>query len=141
MSSQRKITANRRNAGRSTGPRTAAGKARAKQNSQRHGLSVTSKSALTNSAEVKQLANAIAGQNPDFARSHFAGIAAEAQIEVLRAQKIRNSLHAAKSISDLTIFAPQNGVECLAKLVRDLNQVERYESRAVARRNRALRLL
>src|ERR1700738_4735365 len=38
--SERKRAANRRNARRSTGPRTAAGKARVKQNALRHGLNV-----------------------------------------------------------------------------------------------------
>ncbi|WP_143035385.1 hypothetical protein [Bradyrhizobium sp. Rc2d] len=39
MASERKITANRSNAKRSTGPKTDAGKARSSRNARRHGLS------------------------------------------------------------------------------------------------------
>jgi hypothetical protein len=38
MSTRKQIAANRRNAGRSTGPKTAAGKDRAKGNALKHGL-------------------------------------------------------------------------------------------------------
>ena len=38
MASERQVAANRRNAARSTGPRTAAGKLRSRQNAYRHGL-------------------------------------------------------------------------------------------------------
>ena len=46
MTSARKLEANRRNARASTGPRTAAGKARAAQNARRHGLSLAAASSL-----------------------------------------------------------------------------------------------
>jgi hypothetical protein len=39
MASEKQIAANRRNAARSTGPRTAAGKTRSRMNAKRHGLS------------------------------------------------------------------------------------------------------
>ena len=39
MTSPRKLFANRRNGGRSKGPKTPEGKARAAQNARRHGLS------------------------------------------------------------------------------------------------------
>ena len=39
MASERQLTANRRNAQKSTGPKSRAGKRRASQNANRHGLS------------------------------------------------------------------------------------------------------
>src|SRR4051812_6559710 len=45
MTSERRIAANRANARRSTGPRTAAGKLRAIQNARRHGLAAVLRAA------------------------------------------------------------------------------------------------
>ena len=65
MTSQRKITANRRNSRNSCGPRTAAGKARASRNAQRHGLAAITHRLLVPSGEIEQLARAICGDDED----------------------------------------------------------------------------
>jgi hypothetical protein len=65
MTSQRKITANRHNSRDSCGPRTAAGKARASRNTQRHGLAAVTHRLPVPSAEIEQLARAICGDDKD----------------------------------------------------------------------------
>ena len=70
--SHRKISANRRNAQRSTGPRSFTGKARSKRNARRHGLSMRSASGPEQNAEIQALAIAMIGPDPDPTRLHFA---------------------------------------------------------------------
>ena len=65
MTSQRKITANRRNSRNSCGPRTAAGKAKASRNAQRHGLAAITHRLPVPSGETEQLARAICGDDED----------------------------------------------------------------------------
>ena len=65
MTSQRKITANRRNSRNSCGPRTAAGKARASRNAQRHGLAAITHRLPIPSGEIERLARAISGADED----------------------------------------------------------------------------
>jgi hypothetical protein len=52
MTTERKIEANRKNAKRNTGPRTALGKVRARHNALRHGLAVSIASDPELSAEA-----------------------------------------------------------------------------------------
>jgi hypothetical protein len=62
MTSAKAIAANRRNARRSTGPRTAAGKRKVARNALRHGLSIAvADPAVT--AEVARMTAALAGAN------------------------------------------------------------------------------
>lgn len=61
MASERQIAANRRNAGRSTGPRSRKGKKRVSRNAIRHGLSMPlAGAALTE--QIDALARKIAGE-------------------------------------------------------------------------------
>jgi hypothetical protein len=59
VTTERKRAANRRNARLSTGPRTAAGKARVKQNALRHGLNVAVADDPLLTEEVERIARAI----------------------------------------------------------------------------------
>ena len=61
MSSERKVAANKRNSGKSCGPRTAAGKATASRNALKHGLSAVVNRQPAPSAESEQLAKAFCG--------------------------------------------------------------------------------
>jgi hypothetical protein len=65
MTSQRTITANRHNSRNSCGPRTAAGKAKASRNAQRHGLAAITHRLPVPSGETEQLARAICGEDED----------------------------------------------------------------------------
>jgi hypothetical protein len=91
MTSERKIAANRRNASRSTGPRSAAGKARSSRNALRHGLTISLAGDTSRSADIERLAHAIAGTS-DPSRFHFACHAAQAELEILRVRIARVAL-------------------------------------------------
>jgi hypothetical protein len=58
------VEANRANARRSTGPKTAAGRVKAAQNARRHGLRIPVLSNPTLSDEVEMMAQKIAGVAP-----------------------------------------------------------------------------
>ena len=106
MTSKRKAQANRENAKRSTGPRSAPGKRRSSQNAVRHGLAAACNQIRAGSPEVEQLARAIAGKEPSAARLHYARIAAEAEIMLRFTQEaIANRID--RAISDSATFTPK----------------------------------
>ena len=92
MATERQITANRRNARRSTGPRSRAGKKRASRNSYRHGLS----SGIATSAEfakhVESLARKIAGCGADAVSLEVARAVARAEFELAQIRRVRVAL-------------------------------------------------
>jgi len=92
MISSRKEQANRSNAKRSTGPRTAEGKARASRNALGHGLAipVTANPALQ--AEVHQLARAILLSCGPGGNLEVATRVAEAQVDLNRVRCARSQL-------------------------------------------------
>ena len=65
MSSERKVTANRSNGRRSSGPRTNAGKTRASCNALQHGLAVIMHDRSIPSGEVACFAKALCGDDSD----------------------------------------------------------------------------
>lgn len=91
MASERQIAANRRNAAKSTGPRSAGGKQRSRQNAVRHGLFslATRISALE---EIEALARLYAGEGADEIALVNARSAAEANIELNRARRVKLAL-------------------------------------------------
>jgi hypothetical protein len=87
MATDRQIAANRRNAQKSTGPKTAAGKRRAAHNAHRHGLSIVTGSAADDEA-VESLALAIvAGSDPEHLEA--ARSAARAYLELAHIRQIK----------------------------------------------------
>ena len=141
MVSSRKIAANRRNAWHSTGPCTAKGKDRSRRNALRHGLAVRLPWSGAIDREVERLAAQIGGPNPDPCRLHFARIAAEAEFELRRVRACRLSLVASATLAGSTASEPEREPQDRAATFRKLPRLDRYEQRALARRNRALRLL
>jgi hypothetical protein len=92
VTSARKLNANRANARASTGPRTAAGKKRAKRNALRHGLSLSILGNQTLSAEAANLAREIAGEGATSDILELARCVAEAQIDLIRIRQARHNL-------------------------------------------------
>src|ERR1700738_339078 len=91
MASERQITRNRRNANKSSGPRSAAGKKRASKNAYRHGLfSKRARTAVTE--EIEALARIIAGEVSGAIAFEHASVAAEAEVELGRIRDAKRAL-------------------------------------------------
>jgi len=142
MASDRQIAANRRNSQRSTGPRTATGKARVRRNALRHGLAATILRDPATKAAVDQLATGICGKGADPAKREQALIIAESEALLSRIRAARADLIAQMSptlpgqeadASQLTLPQPFDPDQLLIQLLR----LERYESAALSRRTRA----
>jgi hypothetical protein len=166
--------ANRRNAKRSTGPQTPAGKARASKNALQHGLTIPVTLDIGAEERIDRLAELIAGSGADAARSEHARRIAEAQIDLCRVQLARLSV-LRDHMSNLTAQTNAGPVhemdfmwqpppienvsgapgdrfdliiddaiapaplQTLIFLVRQLELFDRYERRALSRRQTAIR--
>ena len=132
MTSAAKIRANRRNALRSTGPRSRAGKAIAARNSHRHGLTLPVLDEPSLSREVVELARRIEisqmGRAADAAGHALACRIAEAMIDLERVRLAKAPLLAALHADppDCATLVP-------------LSRLDRYERYALGRRKRAIR--
>ncbi len=141
MTSAKKIEANRRNALRSTGPRTAAGKARSRKNALRHGLAAVLKDHTVVPEAVAKLASVIAADSSDpLAEAH--GITfAEAEMAVRRARAAQAEVLAELLEAETAQSKPQVLVEFIATAMQTVGRLHRYERRALSRRRRAMREL
>jgi hypothetical protein len=91
MATERQIAANRRNAQKSTGPRSASGRKRSGQNALRHGLARPISSADF-IKQLEDLARQISGGSDDLATLALARIAADAELELSRVRQVRNAM-------------------------------------------------
>jgi hypothetical protein len=151
VTSERQRTANRANALRSTGPRTAAGKVAASGNARRHGLAAKRKMEKALTEQIEGLAHALAGDGAGPARLFHARIAAEATLELCAIRKLGAHLIEATSESDTVgrdgsaQSRRPHGTDSLrsgsafAGASPELETFERYERRAWSRRKMALR--
>ena len=89
MTSDRQAAANRANARRSTGPRTAAGKATSRLNATRHGLSTSAAALPEFAADVARLTQVIAGDEGDPAVREAAARIAGAAVDIARIRRLR----------------------------------------------------
>jgi hypothetical protein len=100
MPSSRKIAANRANARRSTGPRTAGGRLRASLNALKHGLAVPASAHPTLQQDIDHLARELAGEaQHDPVVMVRARKVAEAAIDAQRARRARLELLRAWDLS------------------------------------------
>ena len=130
MATEKQIAANRANAQKSTGPRTAAGRLKSSRNALRHGLSLPLHFDLQTSAKADAIARALAYDPADQERLSAATEVAQAQLELLRIRAVRAELTA---IVDLA----SGNLEQLQRLAA----LDRYERFAQTKRRRASRKL
>ena len=159
-----KTEVNRRNARRSTGPRSVRGKARSAQNALRHGLAGANPLGAL-SKEVEALARALVGDDLDPERLVNARTVAQMEVMLGRICDARIALinrQLKKQIGrirpaedrsecdEATAAKQEQGAlhaddfgeaEALVRVLPELLRLERYEARALARRSRALLFL
>jgi hypothetical protein len=133
MSSARQIAANRRNAQRSSGPRTAAGKKKVGGNALRHGLAAAGLRDPDIDAQIKRLAKVLTREAPDAAQREQAFVIAESEITLLRVRAART-----KIFEQVLSGTGPEGVIGQTQL-EQLKRLERYERRAFSRRQGAMR--
>ena len=126
MASEKQIAANRANAQRSTGPRTAVGKMRSSRNAYRHGLSGPLPFDPMTSAKVDAIAQALVGGDEGEDQAASAAEFARAHLEVLAIRAKRAEL-----ITKIDTF--EYNTQELHRLVA----LDRYERYANTRRRRA----
>jgi hypothetical protein len=134
MPSDRQIAANRKNAKKSTGPRSDAGREASRRNARRHGLAIEIGTDPAFQDDLAKLAKALSLSNGLQNVNERAREAAGAELDLLRIRKIRASL-----FETLSLVANDATSGSLAELNDKLAKLERYERRAFSRRKRALR--
>jgi hypothetical protein len=180
MASEQQITANRRNARKSTGPRSLAGKRRAGNNAYRHGLAAKIQTSDRFANEVDRLARKIAGGRDSPIALAYARSAAEASLDLARVRAMKvaliecltafgaldprpefkpleiawlylkaaglptHGIRAPKPIDPavpLPSQEPERSAEALRRALPELVKLDRYEGRALSRRDRAIQQL
>jgi len=92
MASERQIAANRRNARKSTGPRSGAGKKRASRNACRHGLTLSITSTAAFAKQLDKLVREIAGDTEDTIVLERARAIAQAELDLARVRRAKVAL-------------------------------------------------
>ena len=157
MSSAKQIEANQRNAQKSKGPRTAAGKARASRNSRKHALCTISRNHPLYAPRIEAIARAICFEATNAELWQQALIIGECTTLLACAQAERIALieqllggrcvHIAdtQGAGRAEPGAPQcklaplrDELRAMGLAARDLNRLERYERRALSGRKRAI---
>ena len=126
MATEKQIAANRANARRSTGPKTALGKMVSSRNSFRHGLSRPSRLGFAMSSEVHAIARALTSEG--ISDEHWASAVdfASAQLELLDIRAIRAGMLLGVEIEEMN-----------TQQLRRLASLDRYERYSQTRRRRA----
>lgn len=133
MASDKQIAANRRNAQKSTGPKTLTGRATSSRNAFRHGLTKPLADDPRTLAEARQLADAIFGAVTDPERRELHMHFVLAHLEVRRIRAARNQMLSAM------MAALSNGSD--PRAIKHLSGYDRYERLAKQRQKRAIRIL
>jgi hypothetical protein len=92
MASERQIAANRRNARKSTGPRSGAGRNRASRNAYHHGLTLSINSSAAYAKQLDKLVRKIAGNSNNAIMLERARAIAQAELELARVRRAKVAL-------------------------------------------------
>ena len=92
MASEKQIAANRRNATKSTGPRSSAGKKRASRNAYRHGLSLPVTASATLGQELENRAREIVAESDGAITLEPARAIAEPELDRARMELVKITL-------------------------------------------------
>jgi len=130
MASEKQLRANRENAKRSTGPKTAAGRLTSSRNALRHGLSRPLEADPAALIRVRQMTGLLVPEGADDTQIAAAVAVAQAEAQLLRVAAIRRRL-----LANLDVAAAN------LKQLRRLAALDRYERQAFTRRRRAARTL
>lgn len=136
---EKRAAANRRNAKRSTGPRSEEGKRRSSQNARRHGLSVPSVHSDSSVDAIEQFVTALLSgysRQQDELRP-VARLLAAAEAELARIRSVRRDLFRSMD-TDNTVRAPGE-VSKIATALDNISKLSRYEKGARSRREKAIR--
>src|SRR6516162_8463080 len=174
MASERQIAANRRNARKSTGPRSGAGRKRASRNAYRHGLTLSIISTAASAKQLHKLVRKIAGNTDDAITLERAREIAQAELDLARVRRAKVALiERASAFGELdpprlTVTQmirlvnafdrgrlivpkpsgspaampsqePDRSAEAVRRVLPELRNLDRYERRAAAQRERAVR--
>jgi hypothetical protein len=123
------IAANRANAQKSTGPKTAAGKLKSSGNSRRHGLSISLAFDTATTEKADTIARMLIGHQA-VGKYAAAAVLAQAQLELLRIRGVRAEFRA-------TVDLASGDTEALRRLAA----LDRYERFAHTKRWRASKSL
>jgi hypothetical protein len=126
MVTEKQLAANRANAQKSTGPKTAAGRLKSSRNAFRHCLSLPLRLDMVTMEKADAIARLLTPDQADAEQLTAATEVAQAQLELLRIRAVRTKLMAEV---DLT----SGNLEQLRRLVA----LDRYERFPATRRRRA----
>jgi len=119
MASDRQIAANRRNARKSAGPRSGAGKKRASRNAYRHGLTSRIPSTAAVAKQLDKLVRKIAGNTEDAIVLERARAIAQAELELARVRRAKVALiERASTFGELD---PPRSFTSVTRVIRFLN--------------------
>jgi hypothetical protein len=132
MTSERKTISNRKNAQKSTGPKSELGRLRSRRNALRHGLAIAIGSDPSFSKDIEALTTTLASGRGGQIVQELARQVAEAHLDLVRIRQLR-----AERL--IAVFGnPEARLEDYSELDENLAQLDRYERRAFSRRKRAL---
>jgi hypothetical protein len=135
MVSDQQLSANRKNAHLSSGPRTLAGKLRSRSNALRHGLATPIGGRLDIAQAIDGLAKQLCGSSNSFSRNQNARAVAECHFELQRIRSARAEV--LRRIGELeSADAGEHDRAAVA-----LDKIARYERRVRSRQRKALREL